>query len=107
MRKNSHRQCLRCEMSDGPTSQCRCRCRGRLHGAARTSDLIDLPLDDPHHPAARCASLWAGKHCGRPAVAADPEQGCYVCLKHSSDTVKARVLRARGRWLQLPLLEET
>lgn len=35
----------RCENAEHP--KCRCRCRGKLHGAARAKP-HDLPTDDPH-----------------------------------------------------------
>jgi hypothetical protein len=44
---------MRCETAKGKT--CRCRCGGKLHGAARAIDTSDpefyktLPRDDPHY----------------------------------------------------------
>jgi hypothetical protein len=44
----------RCETAK--TGRCRCRCGGRLHGAARGEGqefFEGLPLEDPHHARAK------------------------------------------------------
>ena len=52
MRALSVRQASRCETA--LEDKCRCRCRGRFHGARRVLDadparFSELPSNDPHH----------------------------------------------------------
>jgi hypothetical protein len=42
-------QAYSCELA--LTGRCRCRCQGKLHGAARVDNPRALPVDDPHFPA--------------------------------------------------------
>lgn len=48
----SLRAASECENARHP--QCKCRCGGALHGAARMRDVRQLPLDDPHSPSTKC-----------------------------------------------------
>lgn len=48
LRRLSEEQASSCENAISPPSECRCRCGGRFHGAARGIPLELLPLDDPH-----------------------------------------------------------
>jgi hypothetical protein len=48
MRRLTFAQAAACE--NAVTSWCRCRCGGTLHGAARVSNVADLPDTDPHSP---------------------------------------------------------
>jgi hypothetical protein len=56
-----------CENAKG--GRCRCRCRGALHGAGRTSDTAALPLEDPHRSELtdserrELAARWAAEAC--------------------------------------------
>jgi len=47
----SFAQSASCEHARTP--RCRCRCGGKLHGAARVSDVLSLPREDPHAVSAR------------------------------------------------------
>lgn len=57
MKRQSMRAAMRCETAKGKT--CRCRCGGKLHGAARGIDSEDpkfyelLPKEDPHFALAK------------------------------------------------------
>lgn len=61
MKRQSLRAAQRCETAQH--KQCKCRCGGALHGAARGKDAAffrELPRDDPHH------ALERGKREPRP-----------------------------------------
>jgi hypothetical protein len=50
MKRQSLRAAMRCETAKH--ERCKCRCQGKLHGAARGSDpefFQSLAQDDPHH----------------------------------------------------------
>jgi len=73
----SLRAAAECENARHP--QCKCRCGGAFHGAARVQDPRTLPLADPHSPSTVCGKCkGTGK---RTYWGYDSEQGCDVQME--------------------------
>lgn len=87
--KLSQRQAQACEHAD-PKSRCRCRCGGKLHGAARVEAVVELPEGDPHKPALVCCFVDEnGKKCRRKAVIIDSSIIGAVCRQHATGDARA------------------
>lgn len=78
------RQATSCEHAKG--GRCRCRCGGRLHGAARVADTATLPITDPHRSdltdseRRELAAAWVADLCGCTTSAPPPGTAAQLRL---------------------------
>lgn len=102
MRRLSEEQASSCENATSPPSECRCRCGGAFHGAARGVPLELLPLDDPHnrqdpHSSTR---VDASEMVGRLADEAARVEPLRRALRELADSVE--LARDEGYFAALP-----
>lgn len=88
-----------CENAKHPA--CKCRCGGKMHGAAR-GKLSGLPLDDPHSPSAECRKCGgSGKRTETDYFSASDVNGRYPTIE-----LDCHYCNGKGRYIKPDVLRE-
>lgn len=88
-----------CENAKHPT--CKCRCGGKMHGAAR-GKISGLPVDDPHSPSALCHKCGGSGKITETDYWAEPnERGEYPRVEKD-----CRYCDGKGRYIKPAVLRE-